>query len=411
MDGNGRPLPGERLELRVMQSTRDTRFVHSTVTTDESGGFRVEGVEFPCSFHVADRRPGRRIVPSEVEPRVVRDGERVRVVRHDRHRVVVRVPDRDVAARVTETAGRGVVVDVLPLEPGGYPRWDLHDDGNKCLRQEAVRQLAVEGEFDVGDLPGGRYRVTIFVPELGTWSGEVEVDESRGVNVVTVDIRPAGQIEGRLIANGRALAGAFVVDGYVPLTAIRSIFENHGCAGSWASAMRACGVAGEDGSIRLASHNAAESHVTVFVDRARVRHVEKSMLRRGTGFDAADREGIVCGVVLDPHGHPASGIAVNLSSITGGEGHGVAAWPKGVELLDLLTDSAGRFEIEGITPGIYVLSVAEVEYAGSPNERTFRFDARALQVLQVERGRQELRVELEGHGAACDHLHASADSR
>ncbi len=386
----GRVLAREELQLVLLSGPDATVTEHRVVVTDAGGRADVEGVTFPCLFHVDDRTPGRRVDPCETSPRRVRHAEEVTVRRAERHRVVLGFPDPTLAEAVLRRAGSGVVLDVLPIDVPAERNRSVAADGLKGIQPEACESLAREGLLDLGDLAPGRYRVTLFVPDRGTWSEEVAVDVRTAVQRHEVRLPLAdGPLEGT--PNGlRFEREALVVDGRVPLTAIRSIYANASLADDLATRMPAAAWLGADGAFALRRHAATNDAITVLVDGARVLRFRKHDLR---GPTLLSDDAVLVGRVVDRHGGPAEGLAVNLTSLCGGEGSGAATWPHSSELLDLRTDAAGRFEITGVTAGSYLLSVCTLEVGPSAG-RNFEFAPEDLRVIEVAPGRQTVEVRL-----------------
>ncbi|MFG0316448.1 MAG: hypothetical protein ACF8XB_04185, partial [Planctomycetota bacterium JB042] len=391
---DGRVLAREELHLVMLSGPDATVTEHRVVVTDAGGRADVEGVSFPCLFHVHDRTPGRRVDPCETSPRRVRHAEEVTVRRAERHRVALAFPDPTLAASVLRRAGSGVVLDVLPVDVPSERNRNVAADGLKGIQAEACEALARERLLDLGDLAPGRYRVTLFVPERGTWSEEIAVDARRAVQRHEVRLPLArGPLEGTP-SGLRFEREALVVDGRVPLTAIRSIYANASLADDLATRMPAAAWIGADGSFALRRHAATNDAITVLLDGARVLRFRKHDLRGPTLL--AD-DAVLVGSVVDRHGAPAAGLAVNLTSLCGGEGRGAATWPHSSELLDLRTDAAGRFEITGVTAGSYLLSVCTLE-VGESAGRNFEFAPEDLRVIEVSPGRQTVEVRLTDPG-------------
>lgn len=115
-------------------------------------------------------------------------------------------------------------------------------------------------------------------------------------------------------------------------------------------------------------------------------------------------DALVVGRVLDRGGAPAAGLAVNLTSLRGGEGPGVATWPHASELLERQTDADGRFEITGITAGSYLLSVRHVDDSETLG-RNLQFGPEDLRVIEVGPGSQRIEVRLSEWAGRRDEEH------
>lgn len=409
VDGEtGQPLPRHRFDLSVRQSLANRGNVIETLTTDDNGEFDVTRVRFPCAFSVVPRG-GEHYVPEGREMSLVPDGSKiVRVTR-----IAVGETRLRVAEDIIEHASKygpsdRVWFEILPLSQLSR-RLRVDIAVNKRLTDLAVERLLTDGEVNIGYLPTGKYRISIVIPTVGSFSREISINEESATNTVDVVI---GTVDSEIEIDAAAYGvhDGIIIDGYVPATLAQPI---HAWLSPHLATRRSepCVVAmiGDDGTARLSRRDPRNAGVTIIADDGRVIHARVST---GSSTEKGDppEDGVFCGRVVDKFGHPVAGAAVNLTSVQGGEGLDYEPAPTACELRDIRTDSDGAFVIAGVTPGPYVLSIAELIVNDAARTREFRYLKSAMRIVTVfpsENRPIDVKLDDAAHPCSCGSRHIS----
>jgi len=253
------------------------------------------------------------------------------------------------------------------------------------MEPDAAHAAANDGKLPLGDLPTGGYFGWAVIPVAGTWNADFTVDESISAQDIRFELTPSGEpLRGVLMQDRKPVAGALVVDGYIPHQACGRLLEDMGPQMlSIGKESPVClDFTREGGSFSLGVHNSANPFITVVRADGRAYHVEKiSVSRRGTDLRDHPKDCLVQGVVVDRNGIPVSGVAVNLTTSMGGEHAGQFSMPRPWELALNMTDRNGRFEIHGVRPGAYVASASRV--SDTSGGRKFQVYLDSLTIVQV----------------------------
>lgn len=407
VDQTGKVLPGERLDLMVLEGPQSTTYAFRSVVTDDNGRFSVPGVEMPCEFFVANQPDSGRILPRETKSMRVFADDVVRVVKEARHRVLLDLSDKSLAQKIARDAKYGFHLSVVPIADVGEIIADRHSDGLGGLTDDAMRSLRETGTVDLGDLPFGRYRATLFAGTSGTFTTVFEV--AQGNNTIPVELATATQRSEISVQIDSAASGGILVDGSIPFSTAWGILGNSRISAKNPGEDRAWATIDPSGRASITIHNPADDGVTVIKKDGAIIRLKKTPTGRAESMAPAGGQVVVN--VRDADGRPRHGIAVNLTSLRGGESAGTIPWPRADELRAFLTDNAGRVEITGVEPGDYILSAAYYTTDATGDSRRFEIDAKTTRVVTVRHGLQGLDLEITPrpecgvNSCSCHHDH------
>lgn len=318
--------------------------------TDGEGRARLERLR-PGRFEVEIKAPGH--VAKTLDATVAREGTDLGVQTLE--------PGIDVAGRVVDEHEQGVadvdvVIEVFPGIPGGT----------------AAARTDAQGHFVVPDQPmAGEIR-------LLTRGGGVVATSSTPVKLppegpVTVRVQRARALEGRVVdeRDGAPVAGVTIAVTKELLLAQGQSFRNVGNAESGEDgAFRVEGIGPGGHVLWISAEGFKPVRLEVDVPEDEASRPVTVIMRRGLS---------ISGRVEEATGAPAAGVHVDLAPAAAEQGSRTGMGMR----VDVRTDPEGRFSVEGLDPGRYLLSVgddagfgaSEIVEAGANEEVVLRLRA------------------------------------
>lgn len=359
-DDAGRSVAGARVGAMTTETARGNARA-GMVTTDDSGGYRIDGIV-----------PGRVVVWASARGLVLPGWVPWRAWSGQTQREFV----FDVAA------GGDIAHDVV-LAPAAAVEGTVVDADGKPVADAGVygpdgmgtALTDASGAFRLdGAAPGQGVQLFASHPS-GLHGSSSPVDLAAGVTLrgVRIVTGPSASIAGRVRrADGAALTGAWL--GYVPREIDASVSGN-GPESALTEAKRV--LVAEDGTFRIAPASPQPYSLVARADGCAPVLVSVARLRDGESREGIDialgPEAVVTGRVLDDAGAPLADVAVCVERT---ETVPQFTCPAAV------TDGDGRFEARGLVPGRYLVGARTAEHAPAWTEAHPGSDV----VLRLARG-------------------------
>lgn len=382
LDDTGAPVVGDELDLSLWSRAGQMYPRRLRVVSGANGDFRVEYVRYPFVFFVRSQRPGFRYVPNGVETYEVKRRGIVVVRRQERHRVWLLPPT---APGLREALLRhwyeGALLDAMPLAMPSQrfeARWQ---SATRTLTREARQEYERSGRIPLEDLPAGRYRITLFVPHWGTANTDVDVSEDQPESEIVLPGRSSTTPWSRRLAVEDP-TGFVVLDGYFSGPLVSETARFYRWLLRQGDGLGACAEVRADGRFELEHSNLANPVVTIVTADNDVYHVPKRDLAPGRPHRLADdpMDRAVQGRV---RAKSVENLVVNLTTVRGAEqSHPDRLWPRPTELGERPVRPDGRFSITGVTPGVYVFSLAHLRY-DSATRRHFSIIRSSLRLITI----------------------------